>query len=117
MQCLRIGPSIRLRKLGVSHRLRNPYTILGISPGASKKEVKNAYRNKVKKCHPDLHPDDPSKAAEFRKVQEAYESVLSGAAKQTTSRSSRKRPFTEQNEAEEKGYYDEGGKVNSHFEK
>jgi len=111
MQCLRIGPVIHLRKLGVSPRLRNPYTILGVSPGASKKEVKNAYRNKVKQCHPDLHPDDSAKAAEFRKVQEAYESVLSGAAKQSTSRSSRKRPFTAQTE-EENGYYDEGGKWN-----
>ena len=41
----------------------NPYEVLGINPGATKDEIKSAYRKMAKKYHPDLHPDDP-KAAE-----------------------------------------------------
>jgi DnaJ-class molecular chaperone len=36
--------------------------VLGVRPGASLKELKAAYRERVKQCHPDLNP---SKAAEF----------------------------------------------------
>ena len=71
---------VRRRYLSVSVAFLNPYSTLGISPGASKKEVKNAYRKKAKECHPDLHPGDEKKAAEFIKVQEAYESIQNGSA-------------------------------------
>jgi DnaJ domain/PQQ enzyme repeat len=40
-------------------------------------EIKQAYREAVKRTHPDLHPDDPTAAARFRQVQEAYESATS----------------------------------------
>jgi DnaJ-class molecular chaperone len=71
---------VRRRYLSISVAFLNPYSTLGISPGASKKEVKNAYRKKAKECHPDLHPGDEKKAAEFIKVQEAYESIQNGTA-------------------------------------
>ena len=32
---------------------KNYYQILGISPGATQKEITNAYRNLALKCHPD----------------------------------------------------------------
>ena len=80
------------RCIHISRGLDNPYRILGLKAGASKKEVKSAYRDKVKTCHPgtinirgfylniflDLFPDDKSKEAEFRRIQEAYENILSG---------------------------------------
>jgi DnaJ domain len=48
---------------------------LGVSAHASPLEIKRAYREAVKRAHPDLHPDDTSAAKRFRRVQEAYESL------------------------------------------
>jgi hypothetical protein len=40
-------------------------------------QIKRAYRQAVKRAHPDLHPEDAGAAGRFRRVQEAYE-LLSG---------------------------------------
>jgi curved DNA-binding protein CbpA len=37
----------------------NPYEVLGIKPGASEQEIKNAYRQLVKQYHPDQYHDNP----------------------------------------------------------
>ena len=39
----------------------DPRKVLGVGPDASQEEIKKAYRQKAKECHPDLHPDDPKK--------------------------------------------------------
>ena len=50
------------------------YDILGVPRGASKDEIKRAYRRLAKKYHPDLNKDDPKAAEEkFKQVSEAYE--------------------------------------------
>ena len=70
MQCLRLS-SLGKRRLMLSRirlRSQSPYDVLGIGPMATKGEIKQAYRDMVKQCHPDLHPDDSSKAAQFRRV-------------------------------------------------
>lgn len=54
----------------------NPYEVLGIKEGASEEEIKKAYRDQVKKYHPDQYQDNPlSKLAEekLREVNEAYD--------------------------------------------
>ena len=56
------------------------YELLGVSKNASAAEIKSAYRNVVKKCHPDLHPNDKEAEVRFKEVTEAYE-VLSDAQK------------------------------------
>ena len=33
--------------------------LLGLTPEASQDETKKAYRQRMKECHPDLHPNDP----------------------------------------------------------
>ncbi len=56
--------------------MKNPYEVLGIKEGASEDEIKRAYRDQVKKYHPDQYQDNPlSKLAEekLREVNEAYE--------------------------------------------
>lgn len=53
------------------------YEILGIAPGASKDEIKKAYRQMVKVWHPDRFPNDPElqrKGTEkVKQINEAYE--------------------------------------------
>ncbi len=49
------------------------YHILGIKPGASQKEIKNAYRNLSLKYHPDRNKDRDSE--KFKKISEAYQKL------------------------------------------
>ncbi|MDR1408772.1 MAG: molecular chaperone DnaJ [Oscillospiraceae bacterium] len=52
------------------------YDVLGVGKGSSAEDIKKAYRQKAKECHPDLHPDDPSAVQKMQEINEAYE-VLS----------------------------------------
>ncbi|CAD7695774.1 unnamed protein product [Ostreobium quekettii] len=51
------------------------YDTLGVPRGASKKEIKSAYRQKARKYHPDVNKE-PGAEENFKKIGEAYE-VLS----------------------------------------
>ncbi|MCP1110771.1 DnaJ domain-containing protein [Ohessyouella blattaphilus] len=53
--------------------VNDPYSVLGIQRGASKEEIKKAYRKKAKEYHPDLHPNDPTAADKMNEVNEAYD--------------------------------------------
>jgi molecular chaperone DnaJ len=54
----------------------DPYDILRVSQDASEQELKEAYREKVKKYHPDASDRDDSTEA-FKRVRKAYEAVSS----------------------------------------
>ncbi|MCZ6788727.1 MAG: J domain-containing protein [Chloroflexi bacterium] len=54
------------------------YDTLGISRGASDKEVKNAYRRLARKYHPDVNAGSEKAEEKFKEVNTAYE-VLSNA--------------------------------------
>lgn len=56
------------------------YSILGVSKGASKDEIKKAYRKQALKYHPDKNPGDTAAEKQFKKISEAYE-VLSNENK------------------------------------
>lgn len=52
--------------------MRDPYTILGVTKGASQDEIKKSYRKLAKDLHPDRHPDDARAADRFKEVSAAY---------------------------------------------
>ena len=52
--------------------MRDPYDVLGISPGASEEEVKASYRTLAKKYHPDSNPGDTVAAGRMNEINEAY---------------------------------------------
>lgn len=59
----------------------NPYEVLGISENASEEEIKRAYKEMVKKYHPDKHQNNPlSELAEekLQEINEAYDMLMKG---------------------------------------
>jgi len=57
---------------------RDPYSVLGVSPGSSEDEIKSAYRRLAKQYHPDLHPNDPNAAARMNEINAAYDRIKNG---------------------------------------
>lgn len=51
----------------------DPYTTLGVSRGASEKDIKSAYRKLAKELHPDRNQDNPKAAERFSAVTNAYD--------------------------------------------
>lgn len=59
--------------------MNDPYSILGVTRGATDREIKKAYREMSRKYHPDSYPDESQKAwaeNKFREVQEAYNQIV-----------------------------------------
>ena len=54
---------------------RDAYEVLGVTPQATDDEIKRAYRQLARECHPDANPDDPTAADRFKEINAAYESV------------------------------------------
>jgi len=61
-------------------RLKDYYRILEIEPSATQGEIKKAFRKLAHQFHPDKNKHDPSAAAQFAEIKEAYE-VLTNPAK------------------------------------
>lgn len=63
--------------------MKDPYEILGLQRGASKDEVKSAYRKLAKKYHPDMNENNPLQdlaEEKFKEVQWAYDEIMNGTA-------------------------------------
>lgn len=63
----------------------DPYSVLGLKPGASDEEVKRAYRQLAKKYHPDMNPGDPYAAQKMNEINAAYDQIKN-PLKQTTTK-------------------------------
>ena len=53
--------------------MRDPYEVLGVARGASRDDIKKAYRALAKKLHPDVNPDDKAVEQRFKEVSAAYD--------------------------------------------
>ena len=52
------------------------YAVLGLAPGASVSDVKRAYRRLSRRYHPGVNPGDRAAEALFRRITEAYETLV-----------------------------------------
>ncbi len=59
---------------------------LGVRPGASKAEIKKAYRRIAMQLHPDKNPD-PKAAELFNELQDSYDALMNPSAATSTARS------------------------------
>ena len=79
--------------------MRNPYEVLGLKEGASIDEIKKAYRELVKKYHPDRYMDNPlSDLAEekLREINEAYDALMKNGANSGQQRTYQQKSYQQQ---------------------
>jgi curved DNA-binding protein len=62
---------------------RDPYEVLGVERGASRKEIQAAYRRLARRYHPDVNAD-PAATERFKQINEAYEVLTSARPDETT---------------------------------
>lgn len=62
---------------------RDLYEILGVDRSASLSEIKSSYRDKARRCHPDVSHHDPDSERKFKELTFAYE-VLSDQDKRNS---------------------------------
>ncbi|WP_125153384.1 J domain-containing protein [Clostridium rectalis] len=72
--------------------MTNPYEILGLKEGASKEEIKRAYRELAKKYHPDQYGNNPLRELaedKMRELNEAYDLLMKNSDNNYSSNSYR----------------------------
>ena len=62
-------------------QLPNYYVVLGVTPGATPDEIRQAYRLRARELHPDANPSEADAAQRFRLVAEAYQTLASPDAR------------------------------------
>ena len=59
----------------------DPYRVLGLSPGATEREINRAYRQLAKLFHPDLNPGRPDMFFRFNEINRAHECLNDSAGR------------------------------------
>ena len=54
---------------------QDPYQVLGVQPGASEDDIRQAYRRLAKQYHPDLNPGDETAARKMNEINQAYDQL------------------------------------------
>jgi len=54
----------------------DPYTVLGLTTGATKKDVGRAFRRLAKKHHPDANQGDPAAEERFKAINAAHDYLM-----------------------------------------
>ena len=57
------------KALGADRRAFDPFEIIGVKRGASKSDIKRAFRKRALELHPDKNPNDPLAQARFEQLQ------------------------------------------------
>ena len=52
------------------------YDTLGVPYDASSAQIRKAYYQRARNCHPDKHPGDAAKEQEFKELSEAYQTLF-----------------------------------------
>ena len=62
--------------------LSESYELLGLPTNATEEEVRKAYKQKARECHPDKNPDDPKATEKFQALRQGYERIVSGSSEE-----------------------------------
>ena len=71
------GTSVVALTLIMATNLRESYELLGLPTNATEEEVRKAYKQKARECHPDKNPDDPLATEKFQALRQGYERIVS----------------------------------------
>ena len=65
--------------------LKDYYKVLGVTRKSTRSQIKAAFINKSKQCHPDRFPGDKAKEALFKDVNEAYQALSNQGSNNSSS--------------------------------
>ena len=80
------------------------YVILGIERKATRADVQRAYTRLARRYHPDINPGDSEAAAFFRRVSEAYETLVDTARREMYDQEGAPRVALQQESVEFRGF-------------
>lgn len=75
-----IFTAVGKEKEAMATSLGECYELLGLAPDASEEDVRRAYRQKARECHPDKNPDDPKAKEKFQVLTQGYERIVAGSS-------------------------------------
>src|SRR5579859_4885743 len=59
------------------------YSLLGLAPGATPADIKRAYRRLARRYHPDINPGDRAAESLYKRISEAYETLVDPERRRT----------------------------------